>query len=426
MNLKSNYRKFFVLLGVIFIISANLAWLNPQDTNPKIPRLYKTHQTIPLFWQYNLDSGVEILTAAYFPKIYEVNNTRIDRPVYPIIANIFGKTIGMIGSPFIKLNKLEKAGIGYLLLKILIFSSSIILMHRIISHYFDNKISCLSIFFTYTSPFAIFYITAFHTSELQFITPIFIIYFFTIIKDKYSVFRNIIFSILIGILMLAKPNYAVYLTFMFFLIYKKKWVEIFISFFSHLIPIILYLIFINLMNFEFQITGTKDYNQGVWIYNDIRNGNIFEVIKLFIFSFTKFFIAILYNYKIIFLFAIAGILIKSYKKNIKIDHYVFLLLFVFCTYLQMFVADRYNNYMSYDLAIVLNSFAAYGIYELIKKIERINFRGLFIPIIMFLYLAFNIASFIHLPWVHPYNQISKDTKILNNKLNKLDKNIKLN
>ena len=146
MNLTSNYRKSLILLGVIFIISANLAWLNPQDTNPKIPRLYKTHQTIPLFWQYNLDSGVEILTAAYFPKIFEVNNTRIDRPVYPIIANIFGKTIGMIASPFINLNKLEKAGIGYLLLKILIFSSSAILMNKIISKYFDNKISYLSIF----------------------------------------------------------------------------------------------------------------------------------------------------------------------------------------------------------------------------------------------------------------------------------------
>ena len=426
MNLTSNYRKSLILLGVIFIISANLAWLNPQDTNPKIPRLYKTHQTIPLFWQYNLDSGVEILTAAYFPKIFEVNNTRIDRPVYPIIANIFGKTIGMIASPFINLNKLEKAGIGYLLLKILIFSSSVILMNKIISKYFDNKISYLSIFFTYASPFAIFYITAFHTSELQFITPIFIIYLFTILKDKYSVSKNIVFSILIGILMLAKPNYAVYLTLIFFLIYKKKWVEIFISFFSHLIPIILYLIYINLMNFEFQITGAKDYDQGIWIYNDIKNGNIFEIIKLFIFSFTKFFMSILYNYKIIFLFAIAGILIKSFKKNIKIDHYVFLFLFVFCTYLQMFVADRYNNYMSYDFAIALNSFAAYGVYELIKSIERFNFRGLFIPVIMALYLTVNIASFIHLPWVHPYNQISKDSNVLNNKLNKLDKNIKLN
>jgi hypothetical protein len=70
----------------------------------------KTHNTIPLFWQYNLDSGVEILTAAYFPKIFEVNNTRIDRPTYPAIANFFGKIIGLVLKPFVDLNKLEKSG----------------------------------------------------------------------------------------------------------------------------------------------------------------------------------------------------------------------------------------------------------------------------------------------------------------------------
>ena len=149
MILKSNNHKFFLLLAGVFIISANLAWLNPQDTNPKVPRLYKTHENIPLFWQYNLDAGIEILTAAYFPKIFEKDKTRIDRPAYPIIVNLLGKGVGMISSPFITLNKLEKAGIGYLLLKIMIFSSSIILMNKIVSKYFDNQTSHLSIFFTY-------------------------------------------------------------------------------------------------------------------------------------------------------------------------------------------------------------------------------------------------------------------------------------
>jgi hypothetical protein len=33
--------------------------------------------------------------------------------------------------------------------------------------------------------------------------------------------------------------------------------------------------------------------------------------------------------------------------------------------------------------------------------------------------------FIHLPWVHPHNQISKNADILNNKLSELDDNIKI-
>ena len=88
--------KYIVILFLVFVISANKAWLNPTNNDPNRPVLIKTHNTIPLFWQYNLDSGVEILTAAYFPKIFEVNNTRIDRPTYPAIANFFGKIIGLI------------------------------------------------------------------------------------------------------------------------------------------------------------------------------------------------------------------------------------------------------------------------------------------------------------------------------------------
>ena len=167
----SNFFKVIILIGIIFLISANLAWLNPQGGDRQV---YKTHNKFPLFWQYNPDSGIEILTASYFPKIFYKNKTRIDRPTYPILANTLGKMVGFILSPFMSLNILEKTGIGYLILKLIIFTSSSIIFLKIIKFYFNSEISFLSLFFTYTTSFSIFYITAFHTSELQFITPIFI------------------------------------------------------------------------------------------------------------------------------------------------------------------------------------------------------------------------------------------------------------
>ena len=39
---------------------------------------------------------------------------------------------------------------------------------------------------------------------------------------------------------------------------------------------------------------------------------------------------------------------------------------------------------------------------------------------MFMYLVFEITTFVNLPWVHPYNQVAKKADVLNNKLNKLD------
>jgi hypothetical protein len=397
--------------------------LNPQDNNPEKPRLYKTHNTIPLFWQYNLDAGVEILTAAYFPKIFEFNTTRIDRPTYPVLANFFGKTASLILKPFIDLNKLESAGIGYLILKILMYSLSIILIRNILLRYFDEKTTFLAIFFLYSSYHSIFYFTAFHTSELQFITPIFILSFFIYLINKYSITKNILFSILIGILMLAKPNYAVYLSIIIFLLYKKKLIEVLISIFAHLIPIFLYLLFIEYSNYNFAMTGVTDYDQGTWLYNDLKNGNFYKVFSLFFILLGKFITKLFAGYNLLVIFLILGFLIKYRKNEIKKDYIIFISIFIFYTYFQSFAAMRFNYYMVYDISIIVFSFSAYFIYQIIEKFKNENIKKYSIPLIMALWFIINISQFISLPWVHPYNQVSKSSEVLNSKLSKLDKDI---
>ena len=42
---------------------------------------------------------------------------------------------------------------------------------------------------------------------------------------------------------------------------------------------------------------------------------------------------------------------------------------------------------------------------------------------MVLYFIFEIARLVHLPWVHPYDQVSKKAEILNSKLSELDNGI---
>ena len=66
----------------------------------------------------------------------------------------------------------------------------------------------------------------FHTQELQFITPTIIIYFYLNLANKYSHFKNIFFSVIVGILMLGKANYAIYLGFLSFSFLNKKFLEV--------------------------------------------------------------------------------------------------------------------------------------------------------------------------------------------------------
>ena len=121
---------FFIIIPLIFIISANIAWLNPGPGK----EVYKPFNELPLLWQYNYDSGIEILTAAYFPSIFKTDNTRIDRPTYPFFVKIIGELVGLISQPIYKLNNLEKAGIGYLLLKLTIYGLAFFCSQQILSN----------------------------------------------------------------------------------------------------------------------------------------------------------------------------------------------------------------------------------------------------------------------------------------------------
>ena len=108
------------------------------------------------------------------------------------------------------------------------------------------------------------------------------------------------------------------------------------------------------------------------------------------------------------------------KNKIKTDYLVFIGIFIFCTYFQMFVASRYTGYMTYDIAIIVYAFAAFGIYQIIDKFKNYNVKKFSIPIIMVFYLIFNVVIMIQYPWVHPYNQVAKTPEALNAHLSKYD------
>jgi hypothetical protein len=123
------------------------------------------------------------------------------------------------------------------------------------------------------------------------------------------------------------------------------------------------------------------------------------------------------------IFSILGFLIKFRKNEVKMDYIIFISIFIFFNYFQSFAAMRFNNYMVYDISIIVFAFSAYFIYQIIEKFKNENIKKYSIPLIMALWFIINISQFISLPWVHPYNQVSKSSEVLNSKLSKLDKDI---
>lgn len=91
----------------------------------------------------------------------------------------------------------------------------------------------------------------------------------------------------------------------------------------------------------------------------------------------------------------------------------------------MFFAKRYFGYMTSDLSIIVYSFSILGFLELIKIIRLIKYEQLLINSFMVLSLSLSLISFVSFPWVHPYDQKSKNIKKMSETLKEVDVNLEL-
>ena len=170
----------FLIILTVFVISSNIAWLNPRPDFD----VYRTIEYLPLFWQYNVDSPTELLSAAFFPEYFNENPIRVSRPGYPFLVNLITNILYFFFNPIFNTNYLYYAGAGYLIFKFLVYFTTITLLTKVLLNFFSIRHAIfinILIFFHYHS---IFYATTFHTSELSFITPIIFIALFLSIKKK--------------------------------------------------------------------------------------------------------------------------------------------------------------------------------------------------------------------------------------------------
>ena len=408
MSFFKNFKYYkFVLTSVTFcfIIAANYAWLNPHPDS----KVYKTTENIPFFWQYNDDAGVEILSAAYFPEIFHTYKSRMDRPTYPIIVKSLGEIVGLL-LPFKKLSKLEKAGAGYVLLKLIIFSIFALMAFHILESYMQKQYALFSVFLLLTHFFSIKAFSMFHTQELQFITPVIIIYFFLNLFDKYSHLKNIYFSLIIGVLMLGKPNYAIYLGFLCFCFINKKFTEVMLSFITHFIPFLIYFLYLKLINFEFISLAVVEHEQGIWLFNS-ENLSFIYLFKLILKSLSTFFINLLQYYHVIIPISAIGLFLFNYKE--KKNYYILFSILIFFTWFQEFFSNRYREYMTADLSIILFGFSSYTIYTITKNF---SFKRNILIIFSVIWFFLNILIILKLPYVHPKNHEERNSDVSKNRL----------
>jgi len=409
MIINKHHKYLISFIFLCFVIAANFAWFNP---NPDY-KVYKTTETIPFFWQYNDDAAVEIVTSAYFPKIFHTYKTRMERPTYPIISKALGEVFGFVFTPVKKLSKLEKAGAGYVILKLIIFSLFAFSSYHLLKCYLPEDYSLFTVFLLLTHEFSLKSFSLFHTSELQFITPTIVTFFYVNLINKYSNIKNIFFSIIVGILILAKSNYAIYLGILIFSLFNKKFFEVLLSFISHTFPIIIYFFYLKLAGFEF-FSRSQELGMGSWIFNsNIVSINTFiELIFLSVFNFLLNFIQ---HFHVFIIFSILGFFFIDPKKRKSI--LIFLIILIFFTWFQVFFANRYRSYYSSDLSIFI--FGLSSLY-FFKFFEKLNLKKNILKFISIIWLTLNLVFILNLPYVHPKDQPTRSKNVQQQRIHMIE------
>lgn len=396
---------------LVFLVSANIAWLNPWPDKES----FRGIDSVPFMWQYNKAAGVEILSAAYFPEAFRTYTDRINRPTYPLAVYLLGRAIGVLASPVVDLSPLERAGAGYIILKLVVFYLGAVATFRVLERWIDPYAALFGTLLMLFHAHSIEYAATFQTTELQVFTPVFVIWMVLRFVDREEApesrrryyLRIVLWSIVVGVLMLAKQNYAVYLAVLLFAAYKRRWLDAGISATAHLIPLLFYLVFLRIVEIPYVNHEAAGYGQGVWMVDLFRQNPILSLTQV-LDSLSRMMIH-LTGFFSIWLFVAVGAIPHRREIGLQRDHLVFAGLLFFTVWLQLFAAARYFDYMVSDVAFVIFGLGGSVVFRWIRS-SRVRF------LLLALWFAGSVLSFVNFPYVPPFLQPARSTEVLDNRL----------
>lgn len=391
----------FCLVLSAFAISAAQCWLNPR---PGFEPYLKPHPKVALLWQYNSDSGFELATARDFPGGLRRDGTRINRPLFPGLGRALAETCCLLARPVLKLSRDQAAGLGYVALKIIINFLFALAVFAVLRRYIGDHAALLAVGLILLQKFVLFRISMYHTYDLEYATPVFIAFFVQRLGDRYTPSRNVIFSMLVGLLLLGRQNYGSYLAALGFGLYLRRFKEVVVSGVCHLIPLAVWLLILWSMGLEYKNYESDSLNQGSWLYKTFIHFSPLGMLLALQKSLLGWFDLLCQMHQGIWLLAgvaglgYAGWVSKILNKNLA----VFIGFCLVGNWLQLFASGYYHPHITADLWYIFFGAAAHLFCEPLEWRPRL--RAWLIAALLAVVLAWNILMMVHLPWVHPFAQ----------------------
>jgi len=395
----------FLLLSVQLIYSfafpsanSNSYWRTMEELN-----FFKGHsfdsfdnsilsKIYPLIANYrlNLDGGGQILLAHDFPQHYFRGHVVfLNRPLYAFLIFLISQPLHLIS------NSYSLTFVAGILLNFILFLAAAFIFYLLLQKLISSRAAFLSSFLLILSPFAHIWLVQPETNVFGAFTVILSLYLFYNYITNPSFKKIIIFSLIIGILMLGKMLFAISFFILLSALYFKRYKEGILFLIIHLIPLVLWYLWVTrvwgMSYFSAEIT---DFNMGIWLIN-IFHWPWYQTAKIFLNALPLFILSVIYGFLLVpVIFALVG-----FKEFLLKNKTFFSLNLTFSFFLLFFLMNFYSPRQGFLLFPIIYPLAVLGIDKSADSFKKyINPKVFYLVVYIFLIVISSINVFKIFPY----------------------------
>lgn len=393
-----------LVMVLIFMFAGSFrAYLNPR---PGYEPQLRLSDSIPIWWQYNKDSPMELYSAAKFPFFFKVQKDRINRPLYPALVWAASGLVYVAARPFCALGLLDRTLPAYFIVKLMILLAFGVVGFSLFREFMGQIPALTAVGLMLSQRYAFDSLATVNTSETQFITPVFVAFFLLLLSRDYSNAKNVCFSIIIGLLLLARPNYSSYLAALLFGIFSCRYKESALSLVFVALPLLLWMLFLKMAGLEYYFASVQSYGNLSWFSLLFSFDSPLLIIKD-LFSRTWAYLGSVFGnlWGGIAAFSLAYFITKGKADKKIVNGLLFYFsLSIIINFAQYLAVGAIYTRMSVDLLLWISGFAAYGLIEVLGGGSEARQKSIAFFVLLFSFSS-TLLSALKLPWVNPLDQI---------------------
>ena len=253
---------------------------------------------------YRLNSDISHyleLARSFSSESFKIN-VFLERPLYPFLIFLSSLPVRLFATP--------SYGIIFglsILVNFILISVAVLLFFFLLKGLFSLKVAWLSSILLIFSPFVHSFLNQPLAEMLMVFAVIFSVYLLYNYIKKPSTFKLIIFSLVIGVLMLGKMFFAISFFVFLLAIYFKRYKEGIVFLTIHLIPFLLWYLWITrVWGLAYYSHAVQEYSMGTWIFA-MLGWPWQEIYRVLLNVFPDFVAALIYSFLLIpIIFSIIG------------------------------------------------------------------------------------------------------------------------